>query len=174
MNTSSDQPSGTTGSHFQPSLPVVLVILVLFVGTAFLVERSPSPASHTSSPVSSTTVKPGKPGKPTVTTTTAPKETRVPRSQVSVQVANGTSITGFAKTVTQQLQTLGWNTLSAINGPHETATVVYYKSGFKWAALEVAAAVKVGPSSIRALGTLQPVPGSTGDDLVVVLGPNAH
>ena len=171
MSTSSDQPSGTTGSHFQPSLPVVLVILLLFVTTAFVLERSSSPTHSTTSPVTSTTTKPSKPG---VTPTTTPKEIRVPRSQVSVQVANGTSKKGFAKTVTQQLQTLGWNTLSAINGPNEPATIVYYKTGFKWAALDVAAQLHVPARSVHALGAKQPVPGSSGDDLVVVLGPNAR
>ena len=150
MSTSSDQPSGTAGSHFQPSLPVVLVILLLFVATAFLVERSSSPAQP-STAAPTTTVQPSKPG---VTTTTAPKEIRVPRSQVSVQVANGTSIKGFAKTITQQLQTLGWNTLSAINGPHVAATIVYYKNGFKWAAVDVAAQLHVLARSVHALGAL--------------------
>ncbi len=171
MSTSPDQPSTPAGSHFQPSLPVVVIILVLFVCTAFLIERSTTPTHATAGPVTTTTHATAHPG---TSTTTTLKPVQIPRAQVSVQVANGTSIKGFAKTVTQQLQTLGWNTLSAINGPHETSTIVYYKPAFRWAAITIAGELRVPVTAIHVLTSLPSVAGSSGDDIVVVLGPNAH
>ena len=65
----------------------MLIILVLFVGATFLALRAHSP-THPSTPTT----------RPKTTTTTAAKSssTTVPKSQVSVQVANGTTVTGLA------------------------------------------------------------------------------
>jgi hypothetical protein len=141
----------------------MLIILVLFVGTTFVALRAHS-ASH---PTTSTT-------QPKSTTTTTIKSTSstVPKSQVSVQVANGTTTSGLASTYTTKLQLLGWNTLPRVNGPAETATVIYYHPAFLWAAQEIATEIGVAASAARPLGTATPVPGATGDDIVVILGPD--
>jgi hypothetical protein len=90
-------------------------------------------------------------------------------------VTNGTNIHELARTYTEKLQTLGWDTLSPINGPHVTATIVFWKAGYEWAASDIATALNVPQSAVRALGASQPVAGAQGDDIVVVLGPNvAH
>ncbi|HEY5121909.1 MAG TPA: LytR C-terminal domain-containing protein, partial [Acidimicrobiales bacterium] len=146
-----------------PSLGVMLIILVLFVGITFIALRGHS----TSHPTTATTQP-----KSTTTTGTKSTSTTVPKSQVSVQVANGTTTSGLASTYTTKLQLLGWNTLPRVNGPAETATVIYYHPAFLWAAQEIATEIGVPASAARPLGTATPVPGATGDDIVVILGPD--
>ena len=172
MSTSSDKPAPSGGSHYQPSMPIMALILVLFIGTAFLVERSSAPAAHGTHPATTTTTHHSSGG---TTTTSTVATHHAPKSQVSVQVTNGTSVSGLARTYTVKLQTLGWDTLSPINAPHVTATVIYFKAGFQWAAGEIATALHVPQSAARPLGAQQPVSGAQGDDIVIVLGPNvAH
>ncbi len=150
------------GSHYQPSLGVVVVILVLFVGAAFLVLRYPGAA--TSSSVTTTTLGP----KRHTTTTALPS-----RASVRVQVANSTSVTGLAGNYSQKLTTLGWDVLPALNASRVASTIIYFKPNFRWAALEIAAQIKVSQSGVLPLGHLVPVPNVAGDDIVVVLGPDA-
>jgi len=143
----------------------MLIILVLFVGATFVTLRAHSkhaPAHH------STTTS------PTTTTTTAASQTAVPKSQVSVQVANGTTIPNLAGTWTTKLQLLGWNTLPRVNGPSETATAIYYHPNYLWAATEIATEIGVPATAAKPIGTATPVPGATGDDVVVILGPDVH
>ncbi len=147
----------------------MLIILVLFVAATFVALRSHSP-SH---PSAAATTQPASHASSTTTTTAAGStSSTVPKSQVSVQVANGTTISGLAGSYTTKLQLLGWNTLPRLNGPAETATVIYYHPSFLWAAQEIATEIGVPASAARPLGNATPVPGATGDDIVVVLGPD--
>ncbi len=154
-----DPPS--PGSHYQPSLGVVLAILVVFVAGAYLMLRSPhtGPATPTSTTVRHSS------SRRTATT--------VAKSQVRVQVANGTTVPNLARQYTQQLLTLGWDTLPQLNGPRVTATIIYFNPNFQWAAREIATELKFPPSSVRALNGQIPVTGAASDDVVIVLGPNA-
>jgi LytR cell envelope-related transcriptional attenuator len=148
--------SHTSGSHYQPGLGVVLLILVLFVGAAMLMLRSPGVASS-----GATT---------TTTTTVASTQTTIPKTRVRVQVANGTQVTGLARNYTQRLVTLGWNALPEVNGPATTVTVIYYRGGFSWAAREVAQEIKVKASAVKPLRNPKVVAGASGDDVIIVLG----
>ncbi len=161
MDPAPEQPT-KPGSHYQPSLSVVLVILVAFIAAAYLMLRTPSPAT---------------PGSATTTTVAGHHTTPTippPKSQVRVQVANGTSVTGLAREYTQQLLTIGWDTLSQVNAPSRVSkTVIYFSANYQWAAREIANEIKVPLTSVRARGGLLPVPGAAGDDVIVVLGPDA-
>lgn len=145
----------------------MLIILVLFVGAAFVALRSHS-APHGSSPPPHTT------STSTTTTTTSGVSTTVPKSKVSVQVANGTTISGLAGDYTSKLQVLGWNTLPKLNGPTEAATVIYYHPGFLWAAQAIATEIGVPATAAQPIGTATPVAGATGDDIIVILGPDVQ
>ena len=149
------------GSHYQPALSVVLIIVVLFIGSTFLMLRYNGPAS--TGPA--TTL-------PTTTTLHGTSTTVVTKAQVRVQVANGTTTAGLARTYTQQLQTLGWDTLPQVNAARVASTIVYYNPRFLWAAQQIASAIKVGSSAIHPLGGLRPVAGASGDDVIVILGPD--
>lgn len=152
------------GSHYQPALSVVLIIVVLFVGATFLMLRSSSPLTPTTSTLPSLLS--------TTTTTTHSSSTVVPKSKVRVQVANGTSTTGLARTYTQRLLTLGWDTLPQMNGPKVTATVIYYNPGFKWAAVEIASEIHASTKSVQPYNGQNLITGALTDDVIVILGPD--
>lgn len=154
-----------TGSHYQPSLGIVLIIVVLFIGATFVMLRAVSPS--TSTPTTTTTA----PSSGATTTTTAPAT--VVKSKTLVQVANGTNVTALAATYTQKLTILDWDTLSPINGPSEKTTIIYYRAGYLRAAEEIADEIKVSESAIHPLGKLKPVAGAASDDVIVILGLNS-
>lgn len=155
--------SHNEGSHYQPSLPVVLVILVLFVGATFLMLRNSGATPVSGTSTTTTTVASG----PTTTTSL------VPRSKVRVQVANGTTITGLARANTQQLMTFGWNTLPEVNGPATAKTTIYFNPGYQWAARQIAVQLKLSISAVQPLNGLRPVAGASSDDVIVILGPDS-
>jgi hypothetical protein len=150
-----------SGSHYQPSLAVVLIIVVLFVGATFLMVRSVTPSTASTATTTTTT------------TTKGSTSARVVKSRVRVQVANGTSITGLAAHYTQELTTQNWDTLPAGNGPTVKSTIVYFHPGYQAAAKLIAKTIDVSSSSVRALGKAKPVTGYATDDVIVVLGPNS-
>ena len=161
--TSTPRDGHASGSHYQPSLAVVLIIVVLFVGGTFLMVRAISPSSG--SPTTTTTS--------STTSTTSPSTTRVIKSRVRVQVANGTNVSHLASSFTQRLMTQDWDTLPPVNGPHEATTIIYYNPASLKAAQEVAATIHVSASAIHPLKNLSPVPGASGDDVIVILGNNS-
>ena len=152
----------TAGSHYQPATSIVLIIVALFVGATFLMLRYTGPANSN----------PGVTTLPTTTTIPVHTTTTIPaKAKVRVQVANGTLTTGLARTYTQQLLTLGWDTLPQVNAARVTATIVYFNPGFAWAAQQIAGELKVSSSAVRPL-TGVPVPGAASDDVIVILGPD--
>jgi hypothetical protein len=156
--------SHNDGSHYQPSLAVVLVILVLFVAATFLMLKS----THSSNPSTTSTTL----ASSTTNSNSSTSSTVVPKSRVRVQIANGTSTTGLARTYTQQLMTYGWDTLPQVNASKVSATVIYYNPGYLWAAKQLASEIKVGDSAIQPLNGLSPVSGASNDDVIIILGPD--
>lgn len=156
--------SHNDGSHYQPSLMVVLVILILFVAATFVMLKS---SNATNQSTTSTTV-----AQSTLNSTTTTSSRVVPKSKVRVQVANGTSTAGLARTYTQQLMRFGWDTLPELNGPKVAATTIYYNPNFLWAARQLAGELKVSSSAIQPLNGLSPVAGASGDDVIIILGPD--
>jgi hypothetical protein len=154
--------SRNDGSHYQPSLLVVLIILALFVAATFAMLKSTNVSTQGVATSSSTTT-----SSPSSTVATV-----VTKSKVRVQVANGTGTTGLARTYTQQLQTLGWDTLPEMNGPKVAATIIYYNPDSLKAAQELASEIKVSNSAIKPLDGLSPVAGASGDDVIIILGPD--
>jgi LytR cell envelope-related transcriptional attenuator len=164
MNDTTSTPGNghASGSHYQPSLGVVLAIVVLFVGATFLMVRSVSPSTAATATTTTTT-----------STTSGTTPPHIVKSRVSVQVANGTDISQLAAHYTQLLTTQNWDTLPAGNGPPEKATVIYFKAGFQAAAQEVASTIHVNSADVRPLGKAVPVTGAQSDDVIVILGPNS-
>jgi hypothetical protein len=157
--------SHNEGSHYQPSLVIVLLILVLFVGATFVMLRN-SAATPVSGTTTTTTTASGTSGSSTTTSL-------VPKAKVRVQVANGTTITGLARTNTQQLMTFGWDTLPELNGPSTAKTIIYFNPGYQWAARQIAAELKLNASAVQPLNGLRPVAGASSDDVIVLLGPDS-
>ena len=167
MSESTRPPQGSNvpGSHHQPSLGVVLGIVILFIAaTFFLLRTSPSPSSASNT----TSTSPLSLG----TTTTHVLSHVVPKSKVRVQAANGTSTSGLARTYTQRLLTLGWDTLPQLNGNKVASTIVYYNPGFKWAAQQIASEIHASPQSVQAYNGQSVGFTVSTDDVVVILGPD--
>lgn len=167
---SSHSTASPRGAHYQPPTGRMIVILVIFVVMGIFAIHGLSPTSSATSKSTTPTTQHKSPS-----TTTTTHSTVVPKSAVTVQVANGTSISGLAGTYTQKLLLLGWATLGRANGSHTAATIVYYHPGYLWAANEIESEIGVSASASHALLAKAAVPGvsgSTGDDVVVLLGPD--
>jgi uncharacterized protein YggE len=150
-----------SGSHYQPSLPVVLLIVVLFIAATFLMVRAVSPSTASSATTTTTTLATG-----------GTKPPAIVKSAVSVQVSNGNA--GDASHYTQLLTTQNWDTLPADNGPTVKSTVIYFHPGYQAAAQLIAKTIRVSSTSVRPLGRSKPVTGYASDDVIVILGPNSR
>ena len=154
-----------SGSHYQPSTRLAVLILALFIASLVAVFQYVNPISVA-----------GQKSGTSSTSTTVPNSTAttIPISQVKVQVANGTSVAGLAGNFTSTLISRGWDALNQENGPATASTTVYYRVNFKWAASRVATTLGVAQSSLRPLGGLgAQVTGSATDDVVVLIGTNS-
>lgn len=154
--------SNVPASHHQPALSAVLVIVILFVAaTFFMLRTSPAPSSAVGT---STTL--------LSTTTSHPRSHVAPKSRVRVQVANGTSTTGLARTYTQRLLTLGWDTLPELNSNKVTSTIIYYNPGYKWAAQQIANEIHAGTHAVRPYNGQSIGFSVSTDDVILLLGPD--
>lgn len=151
-------------SHYQPAPRAMVAILVAFAAVTLVALRaipsiSVSGKVHRSHATTSTL--------PGVTTTT------IGRSQVRVQVANGTKTPGLASAVTQRLMTQGWDMLPRLNGPRVGHTAIYYRPGFA----PQAALIRqyLGAGTLQLWTGAAPVPNALNDHIIVLLGPDiAH
>jgi hypothetical protein len=151
-------------AQYQPKPLVAVLLLVLFVAVVagVMANVKAVPIGGGSSGASTSTTSPSH-----ATTTT------LPRSQVKVQVANGTSVSGLARTYTDQLQVLNWDVLAPINGPKVAATVIFYRPGFQWAAQQIATSLHVPASAVQPWTATSAVPHvAQGVDVAVILGPD--
>ena len=88
-------------------------------------------------------------------------------------VANGSSTTGAAGFFTTKLSANGWGTLTATDtSTPVSGSAVYYASGQQGPATAIAASLGLKPSVVQPLTTSVPVSGTTGADVVVVVGPD--
>src|ERR1019366_6915910 len=102
------------------------------------------------------------------TTTTA-----LPHASVKVLVANGTQQSGAAAHLTQVLQAQGWSMSTPINTTSQASTTtVYYAPTKQPEAALIASELGVNPSAVQPLTVTAPVTGTTGIDVVVVIGPD--
>jgi len=107
---------------------------------------------------------------PTTTAVEGVTTTSLGRSQVRVQVANGTKTAGLAAAVTARLMTQGWNMLPKLNGPRVGHTAIYYKSGYASQAVQIRQ--YLGAGTLQLWTGAAPVPGALDDQIIVLLGPD--
>ncbi len=111
----------------------------------------------------------------TTTTTAAASTTTstVPHSTVKVLVANGTQAPNAAGHFAQQLQQQGWNVSTPTNTTSAaSASTIYYAPSQQQAAEEVASELGVAKTSVQPLSSSVPVASVSGNDVVVVVGPD--
>lgn len=135
---------------------LVALALAGYVGSVVgphLTATSASPTTSTSAPPASTTT------------------STVVHSTVKVFVANGTQEPNTAAHFSQQLQLQGWNTAIPGNTTSAAATTtVYYAPSKQQAAAIVASEIGAPASAVQPMSSAVPVPDTTGDDVVVVIG----
>jgi hypothetical protein len=183
--------TGAPGSISVVRAAIVLVVFVaatvilVAVGTRPSVSGTPSIATattattvpvHGRSTTTSTTA--GHAGTTTTTTRghhhatgTSTTTTTAPHSSVSVVVANATSTTGLAAHYTTVIGAMGYSMQAAANATSsESTSAVYYAPGQTSAAASIAASIGVKPTQVLPLSSSTPVAGTTGIDVVVVIG----
>jgi len=146
----------TTAPLLTPTTAATTTPTTAAGGTATTAATTPTTAAAT------TTTAHGHKG---VTTTT------VPRSSVSVVVANATSTSGLAAHYTAVIGAGGWAMKTPVDATTSEATsAVYYAAGFQAQAQQIAASIGVKPTAVVPLTSAVPVNGVTGADVVVVIG----
>jgi hypothetical protein len=99
--------------------------------------------------------------------------TSFPHASVKVLVANGTQQNGAAARFTQVLQAQGWSMSTPTNtSSPASATTVYYAPTKQPEAVLIASELGLNSSVVQPLTTAAPVAGTTGIDVVVVIGTN--
>lgn len=107
----------------------------------------------------------------TVATTTVPVRAQ---SEVEVLVANGSGVSGAAKSLTDQAIALGYLTGEPTNAPGRVpSTTIYYIPGYVAEAQRLATELSpTAPPAITPMPTEAPVDELAGAHLLVVLGPD--
>ena len=156
-------PPGGGGDRVSIGKALVLLVVAVVVGVVLLQVGSRGPAGLTASaPSTPTTTK-----APGTTTTTAP----VDKATVKVLVANASTTNNAAGFFSQKVSGSGWQTLPAVDATSKVATsTVYYATGQQAAAESIASALGLKSSAVQPLTTSVPVQGTTGVDVVVVVG----
>ena len=109
----------------------------------------------------------------TRSTASSTTTTTLPHASVKVLVANGTQTNGAAAHLTQVLQAQGWSMSTPTNTTSQASTTtVYYAPTKQPEAALIASELGVNPSAVQPLTVTAPVPGTTGIDVVVVIGPD--
>jgi hypothetical protein len=152
-------------AHLSVVRAVVVAAVAVVIG-ALLVDSVTKGPQTSATPAVTTTAPPPSAASTTTTTT-------VPHGSVKVLVANGTTEPNVAAHFTAQLQSAGWAMQPAADttAPATTSNV-YYAAGQQAAANEIASALGLKPSAVQPLTTSVPVSGTTGVDVVVVIGPD--
>ena len=109
-----------------------------------------------------------------------PAETEIPDvlhepSEVRVLVVNGTTVSGAAGSVNNDLIALGYNGLTPTNTNPigaATATAVYYGPGYELDARQLAQSLNAPPTAVEPLPAEVPVDDLLEADVVIILGPD--
>jgi len=157
-----DLPGG--GDRVSLAKAFVLLAVGVVVGVVLLNIGSRAPADLGVSGVTTTT---STTTASSSTTTTAP----VDKSAVKVLVANGTNTNNAAGFFAQKVGALGFQTLPSVDATSKVpTTTVYYAAGQQSAAQSIASSLGLKPAAVAPLTTSVPVQGTTGDDVLVVVG----
>lgn len=155
-STPSAASSGSAGSSVSPDQVVLPQVL-------------PSSSSTTSSVVPKSS--------PPVSTSAASQSisssgTSSANSLVTVRVFNGTTVSGAAGKLTNQLAQSGYDVVAPTNASTQniSLTTIYYSPGYSKAAYQMGLVLGLGTSAIKPLSFAAPIPAVQPSDLNVVLG----
>lgn len=146
---------------------LVLLVVGIVVGVLCLQVGGRPPATPAPAAASSSTTTTTVPHRTTTTTTAAR-----PNPAVKVLVVNGGTVNGAAAYFTNKLKADGWTTLTPTNVTPVSASAVYYATGQQASAGTVASDVGLSASAVHPVATAPTVPGATGADVILVVGPD--
>ena len=161
-------PDGGRATEHLSTIRALAVLAAFVVATVVLVAVGSRPSVNPQAFAAATTTTTTAPSHNATTSTTT---TTVPRGSVTVVVANATGQTGLAAHYTALLAAQGWSMKTATDGStHESASRVYYAAGQQQAAASIATTLGLQPGAVLPLTTSVPVSGTSGIDVVVVVG----
>lgn len=153
---------------------VVLGIAVVGFGATQLLGGDDAPAP--SNTVGETVAEPAAgaeagSGESTRTTSTTGSGGNAP-SSVNVAVLNGTTVTGLAAEIAQQVEQAGYIRGTVTNSPDQSrsATIVSFREGSRSDALKVAQQIGVGEDAVQPLDPSDAVTAGEDADVVVIVG----
>jgi hypothetical protein len=167
-----EAPGRSTGRLLGIGAAVVLGVAVVGFGASQLLGGDDAPAP--SNTVGETVGQPAAGSNATRTTgtsTSASGATNDP-SSVNVAVLNGTTVTGLAAEIAQQIEQAGYIRGTVTNSPDQSrsATIVSFREGSRADALEVAQRIGVGQDAVRPLDPSDAVTAGEEANVVVVVG----
>lgn len=145
-----------------------VVISVVLLHTVPTPGASPGTAGPTATTATTATTNRHRSASAPVTTGTT-----LARSQISVLVANGTSVGSGASHLSTALGALGYHMLTPTDTTQsQSASAVYFASGYSDAAAAMATLLQLGPATVQPIPSPPPVPSAGSADIVVVEGPH--
>ncbi|CAN5449039.1 hypothetical protein BH10ACT2_BH10ACT2_21050 [soil metagenome] len=151
---------------------LVLIVVVIFAGLAGVaIAGRPAPVDQITVPPSSTSTTAVPATTSTTTVANSDSTQDLDRASVRVIVANGTDAAGVAADTALKLEAAGFANCEPVDALDVIATTnVYYRSGFKDAALAVAAELELDDLVVRPLSDELVSASDEGGDVIVALG----
>jgi hypothetical protein len=165
-----EAPGRSTGRLLGIGAAVVLGVAVVGFGASQLLGGDDAPAP--SNTVGETVGQPAAGSNATRTTGTSASGATNDPSSVNVAVLNGTTVTGLAAEIAQQIEQAGYIRGTVTNSPDQSrsATIVSFREGSRADALEVAQRIGVGQDAVRPLDPSDAVTAGEEANVVVVVG----
>lgn len=150
---------------------VVLGVVVVGFGAMQLLGGDDAPAPSTTAPATTPEPAAGSGSEESTRTSTTGSGGNSP-SSVNVAVLNGTTVTGLAAEIAQQVEQAGYIRGTVTNSPDQSrsATIVSFREGSRGDALKVAQQIGVGEDAVQPLDPSDAVTAGEDADVVVIVG----
>lgn len=162
----------STGRLLGIGAAVVLGIGVVGLGITQLTGGDDAPAPSATAPQGTSEESADDSGSTTEARTTTGSQGASSPSSVNVAVLNGTTVTGLAAEIAQQIEQSGYIRGTVTNSPDQSrsATIVSFREGRREDALRVAQQVGVGEDAVQPLDPSDAVTAGDEADVVVIVG----
>ena len=152
---------------------VVLGVAVVGFGATQLLggDDAPAPSNTVGETVAEPAAGSGSASEEAARTSTTASGGNAP-SSVNVAVLNGTTVTGLAAEIAQQIEQAGYVRGTVTNSPDQSrsATIVSFREGSRSDALKVAQQIGVGEDAVQPLDPSDAVTAGEDADVVVIVG----
>ncbi|UUY04805.1 LytR C-terminal domain-containing protein [Svornostia abyssi] len=168
-----DAGGRSTGKVLGIVAGVVLGVVVVGFGATQLLggDDAPAPSNTVGETVAEPAAGSGSASEEPARTSTTAAGGNAP-SSVNVAVLNGTTVTGLAAEIAQQIEKAGYVRGTVTNSPDQSrsATIVSFREGSRSDALKVAQQIGVGEDAVQPLDPSDAVTAGEDADVVVIVG----